>query len=97
MTTRFCKGCGTQIPEGRLKALPSAVHCVPCAEGRVPRKMAITTVNGEGDHTWNDIQIVEETMLETVQQRDLMDVEPEQFAKDPRVPLKIRKRKDLID
>jgi len=92
---RYCKACGTQIPELRLKALPTAVVCVSCAEGRVPKKMAITTVNGEGDHTWNDIQIVEETMLGAVEQRDLMDIEPEQFAKDPRVPLKIRKRNEL--
>jgi len=92
---RYCRACGTQIPELRLKALPTAVVCVSCAEGRVPKKMAITTVNGEGDHTWNDIQIVEETMLGAVEQRDIMDVEPEQFAKDPRVPLKIKKRSEL--
>ena len=92
---RYCKACGTQIPEARVAALPTAVHCVPCAEGRVPKKMAITTVNGEGDHTWNDIHIVEETMLDAVEQRDIMDVEPEQFLKDPKVPLKIRKRNEL--
>ena len=94
---KYCKSCGNQIPEGRLKALPSAVHCVPCAEGRVPKKMAITQLIGGEEHGYTDIQIVEETMLDTVQQRDLMDVEPEQFAKDPRVPLKIRKRKELTD
>ena len=93
--SKLCKACGTQIPQARLNAIPTTTFCVPCAEGRVPKKMAITTVNGEGDHTWNDIQIVEETMLSAVEQRDLMDVEPEQFAKDPRVPLKIKKRSEL--
>jgi len=93
--SKLCKACGTQIPQARLNAIPTTKFCVPCAEGRVPKKMAITTVNGEGDHTWNDIQIVEETMLGAVEQRDLMDIEPEQFAKDPRVPLKIRKRNEL--
>lgn len=25
---KYCKVCGTQIPEGRVKALPTAVTCV---------------------------------------------------------------------
>jgi len=27
-----CDLCGKPIPAGRLKALPEAIHCVPCAE-----------------------------------------------------------------
>lgn len=29
-----CEGCGAEIPEPRLRALPWARFCVPCAEGR---------------------------------------------------------------
>ena len=93
--TRYCKACGSQIPEARVAALPTAIHCVPCAEGRVPKKMAITTVNGEGDHTWNDIQIVEETLLGTAEQRDILDVEPEVYAKEEGRPITIKKRNQL--
>jgi len=92
---RYCRACGTQIPEARVAALPTAVHCVPCAEGRVPKKMGVTQLVGGEEHGFTDLFIVEETMLDAVEQRDLMDVEPEQFAKDPRVPLKIRKRNEL--
>ena len=92
---RYCKACGTQIPELRLKALPTAVVCVSCAEGRVPKKMGVTQLVGGEEHGFTDLFIVEETMLGAVEQRDLMDIEPEQFAKDPRVPLKIRKRNEL--
>ena len=92
---RYCKSCGNQIPPARVSVLPSAVHCVSCAEGRVPRKMAVTQLIGGEEHGYTDVQIVEETLLDTVEQRDLMDVEPEVFSKDPRVPLTIKKRKDL--
>ena len=32
-TYGVCDLCGKPIPTGRLKALPEAIHCVPCAEG----------------------------------------------------------------
>ena len=31
-TYGVCDLCGNLIPAGRLKALPEAIHCVPCAE-----------------------------------------------------------------
>ncbi len=31
-TYGLCDTCGKAIPEGRLRALPEAVHCVRCAE-----------------------------------------------------------------
>ena len=92
---KYCKSCGTQIPQARLDAIPTTTFCVPCAEGRVPKKMGVTQLVGGEEHGFTDLFIVEETMLAAVEQRDLMDVEPEQFAKDPRVPLKIRKRNEL--
>jgi len=31
-TYGVCDLCGKPIPPGRLRALPEAIHCVPCAE-----------------------------------------------------------------
>lgn len=51
-----CLKCGEEIPEGRLKALPTAKTCVDCSKtGKV---RSITTLNGEGEDTWNDIVFV---------------------------------------
>ncbi len=30
----ICAGCGCEIPEARLKALPHTIYCVACAEKR---------------------------------------------------------------
>jgi DnaK suppressor protein len=38
-TYGFCDTCGKALPAGRLRALPEAVHCVPCAE-RLERERA---------------------------------------------------------
>jgi hypothetical protein len=45
-----CVKCGEQIPEGRLKALPTAKTCVNCSS--VQKKGTVTLMKGEGDHTW---------------------------------------------
>ena len=45
-----CIKCGEVIPEGRLKALPTAKTCVNCSG--VQKKGTITVMKGEGDHTW---------------------------------------------
>ena len=31
-----CAGCDEPIPPGRLQAIPTAAHCVACAEKRTP-------------------------------------------------------------
>lgn len=56
--SRFCKVCGEEINPLRVKVLPNAVTCVEHSNAGMKR--GITTLNGEGDHTYNDIQIVEE-------------------------------------
>lgn len=53
---KFCKVCGTQIPQQRLEILPNTKYCVN--HSSTDGYKAITTTNGEGDHTWNDIQLV---------------------------------------
>ena len=65
-----CVRCGNEINPLRVKALPNTKICIGCAEGSVKRKVGITTVNGTGDHTYNDIVIVDEDQLQGQQYED---------------------------
>ena len=50
-----CTSCGADMPELRLTKFGYKV-CVNCST--IGAYKAVSTVNGEGDHTWNDIQIM---------------------------------------
>ena len=50
-----CIKCGEDMPELRLTKFGYEV-CVNCSTTGAYK--AVSTVNGTGDHTWNDIQIV---------------------------------------
>ena len=50
-----CTACREPMPELRLTKFGYKV-CVNCST--VGAYKAVSTVNGEGDHTWNDIQIM---------------------------------------
>jgi hypothetical protein len=50
-----CIKCGEDMPELRLTKFGYEV-CVNCST--MGAYKAVSTVNGVGDHTWNDIQIV---------------------------------------
>tara|TARA_B100001094_G_C17970635_1_gene690110 strand:- start:161 stop:415 length:255 start_codon:yes stop_codon:yes gene_type:complete len=50
-----CKKCGELMPELRLTKFGYHV-CVNCST--TGAYTAISTINGTGDHTWNDIQIM---------------------------------------
>ena len=50
-----CAACGTPMPELRLTKFGYKV-CVNCST--VGAYKAVSTINGTGDHTWNDIQIM---------------------------------------
>ena len=50
-----CPACGQYTLHPQRKALGFHV-CVNCST--TDRVVGITTVEGKGDHTWNDIQIV---------------------------------------
>lgn len=54
---KLCKSCGEEIHPGRLKALPTATTCVECST--TGRKAGVTVTLGEGDHTYNEIIIME--------------------------------------
>jgi RNA polymerase-binding transcription factor DksA len=50
-----CVKCKEVINPLRIKALPNTKVCINCSN--VKGYTAKTTTNGEGDHTWNDIEI----------------------------------------
>ncbi len=56
---QLCVACGAVIPSGRLKALPGTKVCVNCSTAG--RKKAVTVVGGEGEDTFNDIVIMDDT------------------------------------
>lgn len=58
-----CVKCGEVINPLRLQALPNTRICIGCAEGSVKRKVGITTIEGQGDHTYNDLLIVDESNI----------------------------------
>jgi len=58
MEKRFCKVCGEEINPLRVKALPTAVTCVEHSNTS-PKRGRILTL-GEGDHTYNEIEILDE-------------------------------------
>ena len=64
MDKRFCKVCGEEINPLRVKALPSAVTCIEHSN-TAPKRGRILTL-GEGDHTYNEIEILEEDVYRYV-------------------------------
>lgn len=61
-----CIKCGLEIPPKRVEIIPGCKTCVNCSTALPYR--AVTTVNGEGDHTWNDIQILNQEQYEKYEQ-----------------------------
>lgn len=95
---KICVSCGNEINPLRVNALPNTKLCIGCAEGKVGKKRGVSVVYGEGDHTYNDIIILEEDdymKSHKSEMRDVTDVEPESYLKDDKTPIKIKKRKDL--
>ena len=50
-----CMSCKEPMPELRLSKYAYKV-CINCSTTGAYR--AVSTINGTGDHTWNDIQIM---------------------------------------
>jgi hypothetical protein len=55
--SKICNLCGDEIHPGRVKALPTATTCVSCST--TGKKAGVTVTLGEGDHTYNEIIIME--------------------------------------
>lgn len=53
-----CIHCNQPIAEGRLKALPNTKTCVECSTAGMKRGVIVTL--GEGDHTCNELVVMEE-------------------------------------
>lgn len=70
-----CIKCKEDIHPLRLKALPNTKVCVSCSSTKTYR--AISQTHGEGDHTWNDIQIVSGDDLPETPQIDRLGNEQE--------------------
>jgi hypothetical protein len=51
---KYCKICGEQIPEGRLKALPKAETCVKCSTTNKVAGFRVIT----GKNTYSELEIV---------------------------------------
>jgi len=66
---KLCVSCDSEIPEGRLKALPGTKVCVDCST--VKPKRAVTIVGGEGEDTYNDIIIMNEKEFQEYVKDDL--------------------------
>jgi hypothetical protein len=74
-----CNACGEEIHPKRLEILPTATQCVKCST--TGKKAGVSVVLGEGDHTYNEIVIME----------------PEEFEQYKELEFKINgKRKDDI-
>jgi hypothetical protein len=84
MSKKFCH-CGTEIPEGRLKALPNTTTCTSCSE--TGRKGAVTVQIGDGDHTYNDIVILEPEQVNHYNQLFNKPTEDDIFSEDPELTI----------
>ena len=62
-----CIKCGEDMPELRLTKFGYEV-CVNCSTTGAYK--AVSTVNGVGDHTWNDIQIMTSNQAEMLEKRN---------------------------
>jgi hypothetical protein len=58
MEKRFCKVCGEEINPLRVKAIPDTKTCVNHSTVGAKRGRILTL--GEGDHTYNEIEILDE-------------------------------------
>lgn len=55
---KHCVKCGNDIPLKRLEILPNTLTCVNCSS--TGKKRGVSVQLGEGDHTYNEIVILEE-------------------------------------
>lgn len=54
---RYCKKCGDEIHPKRVEILPNVSTCVNCSDTKAKR--SITVQLGEGDHTYNELIIMD--------------------------------------
>ena len=59
---RKCNMCGDEIHPKRLEILPDTHQCVSCST--TGKKAGVTITVGEGDHTYNDVVIMDRETFE---------------------------------
>ena len=62
-----CTKCKENMPELRLSKFGYEV-CVNCSTTGAYK--AVSTINGSGDHTWNDIQIMTSDQADKLSKQD---------------------------
>lgn len=61
---QHCIKCNTVIPVLRVQALPGVKTCITCST-EAPKRGRIITL-GEGDHTYNELEILDQDTYRTV-------------------------------
>lgn len=69
MHKKFCISCNQEINPLRIKALPTAKTCVECST-ESPKRGRILTL-GEGDHTYNEIEILSEESYRSITELEM--------------------------
>jgi hypothetical protein len=62
---KFCVGCGGEIHPKRVEILPYTKTCVGCST--TEKKGGMTVQLGEGDHTYNEIIIMDRDDLNKIE------------------------------
>lgn len=82
-----CYVCDQEVSPLRLKVLPNTKTCVKCSD--VAPKRARTVSLGEGDHTYTEIEIMDNETF-----RKVMELEGKKFYEDNEAPLSMVKLED---
>lgn len=54
---KICTSCGDKIHPKRVEILPQVTQCIACST--TGKKAGVTVIVGEGDHTYNDVVIMD--------------------------------------
>lgn len=82
-----CCVCDQEVSPLRLKVLPNTKTCVKCSD--VAPKRARTVSLGEGDHTYTEIEIMDNETF-----RRVMELEGKKFYDEQEAPLNMVKLED---
>jgi|TARA_R110000822_G_scaffold74910_2_gene179961 hypothetical protein len=74
-----CIKCRENMPELRLSKFGYRV-CVNCST--IGAYKAVSTVNGIGDHTWNDIQIMTPDQAEKYEKQSMKNAKFDSYSQD---------------
>lgn len=66
---KHCIKCNTVIPVLRVQALPGVRTCIDCST-ETPKRGRIVTL-GEGDHTYNELEILDQDTYRTVTELEI--------------------------